>query len=1283
MIDQLDQDAELTMSTEAKDGFVHLHLHTEYSLLDGGNRIRPLMKRVGELGMSSVAITDHGNLYGCAEFHRAAKAEGIKPILGIEAYVAPGDRRNRTKTGGKDGGYHLVLLAETNEGWANLLQLSSDAYANGFYHRPRMDQETLRKWGRGLIAINGHLGSSLAHHLIQYEQTGNDCHWETAVEEARWHQEAFGSNDSGDPCFYIELQRIGVADQDSINPHLIRLAGELGLPLVCDNDVHFLNREDHETHDTLCCISMGKTRDDTTRLIYPTELYLKSPEEMRSLFKDIPEAVDNTVRIANRCNVDIDFDANHAPVVRVSGPTAKPVYDGSDLTSWFNKWCDQFELSPWNADDDDVDQKTLEADCDRALHNLCEAGLIWRYGPDGVTDEIRARCERELNILSSKQISAYFLIVWDFVNWARQRGIPASARGSGVGTMVGYVLGLSNACPVRYGLLFERFTDPDRSEYPDIDVDICQDGRSDVIRYVRDKYGHVAQIITFGRLKARAAIKDVARVHGLLPQEGQRLANLVPGELNITIDESIQKSSEFKSEYQNNPSSQSVIDAANQLEDHARHSGVHAAGVVVATQPLERIVPLCKASGSDDVVTQWDGPTCEQVGLLKMDFLGLRTLSTLELAKQHIRQSLDEEAIWKSVGRKIGTGDHPLDLDRLRFDDELVFETFRQGETAGVFQFESGGMRQLLQKMKPDRLEDLIAANALYRPGPMELIDEYCARKHGMSKVPSVQPIVDDLTSETYGIMVYQEQVMQIVHQLGGVPLRDAYTLIKAISKKKHAVIDANRSKFLEGSVEKGMTESEGGRLFDLILKFAGYGFNKSHSTGYAIIAYQTAYLKTYFPVQYMAAVLTYESQAKKTEDWAPYLDECRHVRWPDHSEESPHVGIEVCPPDINESDSTFTVVFDSDEPRDACHGRVRFGLSAIKGVGRSAIEAIIKARQEHTFRSLHDLCAKVPPRAVNKSTLESLVKSGAMDSLHGGNSRASMIAAIESALKFGQREARDREQGQGSLFGASDNSIQPGTNEEASPLPSIPGWSRLETLGYEREVLGFHVSGHPIDEYTDLVRPFVSINVSDIELLRPGSPLIVAGLISQVRNITVSKGKSAGSRMAVIELQDRLGSIEAVLFAESFAKNGTLVQPNSVVIATARMDERNGEKQLIIERLYRPEDAASYLTDRLDIDIHDDDETGMEQKIQMSAGILKQAGSAMTSHGAHPAGVSLRLVQNDKIIHMKTDLKVIPRSEVIRDLTNVLGGQDRLHLVGRDPGSVLQPRKSRSFRRS
>ena len=592
-------------------GFVHLHLHTEYSLLDGGNKISKLVARVKELGMHAVAVTDHGNLYGAIEFYSKAKASDVKPILGIEAYVAPNDRRDRKHTGIADGGFHLVLLAENNIGWQNLLKLSSDSFLNGFYYKPRMDKSTLAQWGDGLIAINGHLGSSLAHHLLQYQQTNNEAHWNAALDEARWHADVFKPNEAGQPRFFIELQRNGVIEQDRINPLLIKLARELNLPLVCDNDAHFLLAEDYEIHDSLCCISMGKTKDEQNRLRYPRDLYVKSPQMMADLFRDLPEAIQNSERIAARCNVELRFGENHAPLVKVAQHSDLPPFSGGDATAWFNDLCSRFELLPVSSEDVRTAQDELTRGCDHAMRTLCDAGVIWRYGVDGVTDTIRKRLDRELKILADKGISAYFLIVWDFVNWARQRGIPAAARGSGVGTMVGYVLGLSNSCPERYGLLFERFTDPDRSEFPDIDIDICQDGRASVINYVRQKYGHVAQIITFGRLKAKAAIKDVARVNGLSPGEGQRLANLVPNELFITIDAALQKEPDFKAEYQNNPVSRKVIDTAHELEDHARHAGVHAAGVVIATQPLDNIVPLCKASGNDDVVTQWDGPTCE------------------------------------------------------------------------------------------------------------------------------------------------------------------------------------------------------------------------------------------------------------------------------------------------------------------------------------------------------------------------------------------------------------------------------------------------------------------------------------------------------------------------------------------------------------------------------------------------------------------------------------------------------------------------------------------------
>ncbi len=1273
----------MTTPTPDSPRFTHLHLHSEYSLLDGHNRITRLVNRVADLGMTAVALTDHGNLYGAAEFHIAARNAGIKPILGIEAYVAPESRTMRSPSKlGPDGGFHLVLLARTNEGWGNLLKLSSDAFLKGFYRKPRMDKKTLADQSAGLIAINGHLGSSLAYHLTRFEQTGDEKHWHAAVEEATWHAHVFGTDEHGEPSFFIELQRNGVEDQDAINPHLVRLAKELSLPLVCDNDAHFLLAEDHQSHDTLCCISMGRTKDDPSRLTYPRDLYVKSPEEMAEVFHDLPEAIENTNRIADRCETTIDFDANHAPVVQIVAPDAAPEWDGQeDLTEWFTSWCAHIELHPFDQETDgEVDRSALEAECDRVLRLIAEAGLVWRYGTDGITDEIRARCERELQILSAKQISAYFLICWDFVNWARQRGIPASARGSGVGTMVGYVLGLSNACPVKYGLLFERFTDPDRSEYPDIDIDICQNGRGKVIRYVREKYGHVAQIITFGRLKAKAAIKDVSRVMGLEATEGQRLSNLVPGDLNITIDTALESAPDFKSEYEQNPMARRVIDEAKTLEGHARHAGVHAAGVVVATQPLDTIVPLCRVSGNDEAVTQWDGPTCERVGLLKMDFLGLRTLSTLDLARELIQVTLDEQAIWRAVGRSPGDGPHPLDLDRLPWDDQRVLDLFRRGDTSGIFQFESTGMRQLLREMQPDRLEDLIAANALYRPGPMDLIPEYNARKHGQSPVPSVHPIVDAFTAETYGIMVYQEQVMQIVHGLGDIPLREAYTLIKAISKKKVAVIDSAREGFIAGAGEKGLSKKEAEDLFDLILKFAGYGFNKSHSTGYAIIAYQTAWLKTWFPVQYMAAVLTFESAAKKTEDWAPYLEDCRHIRFSDHTEDRRHEGVEVKGPDINQSRRRFTVIHSDDEPPTSLNGAIRFGLGGIKGVGQNAVEAIISERDAHgSFGTLWDLCERIAPGSVNRATLEALVKAGALDSLHGMSNRSAMVAEVESALRAGHALAKDAASGQSQLWGAPES--DPEEDDTASSLPRTTPWNEREALGYERELLGFHVSGHPLDEYNVMLRAFCTSSIASLESIPLGRQVRIGAMIASSRVITIQRGRNTGQRMAILSLQDRTSSIEAVMFSDHFARDGHLVVSDAVVVVEGHADinNRSGDRQFIVERVVSPEDAPRCLTDRIELRmpwIEGESDKAAKERLRMAAGVIKQAGGSRISDGGHAAKVLLHLDLPGQLVTLKSNFRVVPHEELVDQLTRMLGGSDQVRLVGTIPRAAEKPNK-------
>lgn len=1261
--------------------FVHLHLHSEYSLLDGGNRIEALVKRVKQLGMSAVAVTDHGNLYGAMEFYTVARKNGIKPILGIEAYIAPdhdgkeGDRRSRVATKTQDGGFHLVLLAQNLTGWRNLMKLSSDSFLQGFYHRPRMDKSTLTQWGGGLIAINGHLGSSIAFHLTNFVQTGQESHWVLALEEARWHARAFPLDEHGEPRFYIELQR-HIPEQERINPLLKRLAAELGLPLVVDNDAHFLLEGDHDLHDTLCCISMAKNKDDPDRMRYPTQLFVKSPKEMADTFfePDEQEALANTARIAERCSVEIPLGESHAPMVRVKVPTQAARYERGDLSEWFKAYCRNFELSPFDGTDHAAQDET-KAQCDRALEMLCEAGLVWRYGPHGVTPIIRSRLERELQILATKSISAYFLIVWDFVNWAVQQGIPATARGSGVGTMVGYVLGLSNACPEKYGLLFERFTDPDRSEYPDIDIDICQEGRGVVLEYVRKKYGHVAQIITFGRLKAKAAIKDVARTMGVSVSEAQRLSDLIPGELNITIAKAIEREPALRAARDENPLIRKVLEHAQGLEDHARNSSTHAAGVVISTQPLENIVPLCRANAaSDDVITQWDGPTCEKIGLLKMDFLGLRTLSTIECAKKLIRESLAPAAQWAAVGRTAefegdpsARGAEPLDLDRIDFTDQRVLALFRRAETGGIFQFESGGMRKTLADMQPDRLEDLIAANALFRPGPMELIADYCKRKAGRQPVPRVHEVVDRLTAETYGVMVYQEQVMQVLHQLGDIPLRTAYTIIKAISKKKQDVINSARADFVKGAGVRGLAAAQANELFDLILKFAGYGFNKSHSTGYAIIAFQTAYLKTFFPAHYMAAVLSFESQAQKVEDWAVYLEECQRIPWADSTREHRHVGVEVKGPDINLSTRDFAVVFLPDEPHDHLHGHVRFGLRAMKGVSDNAIASLLEERKEHgPFRDIFDLCARVSHRSMNRSSLETLVKAGALDSLHGTLQRASVLASLEEALRAGQILAKDRAAGQMAMFGGGDaQSVATAAPEQPSALRRVDPWDRMTTLNYEREALGFHVSGHPLDEWRAEIDSFCTCDSGRLLATAGSGGLLIAGLITRIRQIITQKGASANRRMAIATLADRNGTFDAVLFAETFAAYGELMQEGKVVVLSGSIDRSRAEPGVIVDRVFAVEDAAAHLASRIEIRLTDpalessasSSEEPLAPTMRMLAGALRQAAGSVLSLKGRPVEVAIMIeVESGVATLVPHGMRVVAEAGVLRKLTEIVG---------------------------
>ena len=1269
----------------SKQPFVHLHLHTQYSLLDGANRIDQLIDRVRTLGMDAVAMTDHGNLHGAVEFYSKARAAAIKPILGIEAYVAPdvggraSDRTDRTRTGVADGGFHLVLLAENEVGWHHLIQLSSDSFQNGFYYKPRMDKSTLEQWGDGLIAINGHLGSSLAHHLESYERSGEAQHWQRALEEARWHAAVFKPNSAGEPRFYIELQR-HIEEQEAINPHLIRLARELELPLVCDNDAHFLEAEDWDSHDSLVCISTGKIKENAERMRYPPDLYVKSPEEMFELFGDYAEgagreALDNTIRIAERCNVDIDLTQNHAPVVKVvrraaSGESASRQAKGS--SAWLQEFCAGFELLAFDATRDSDSPEELERQCDDALRQLTEAGLLWRYGEDGITEEIRQRLDRELGILSAKSISSYFLICWDFVNEARSRGIPASARGSGVGTMVGYCLGLSNACPVHYGLLFERFTDPDRKEYPDIDIDICQDGRGEIIDYVRAKYdadgtGTVAQIITFNVLKAKAAIRDVGRVMNVPLGEVDRVAKLVGDQLNITLDEAIEQNPDLQSVYEGDDETRRWIDTARKLEGLTRHAGVHAAGVVIGNQALSNILPLAvnRQGDQDILITQWDGPTCEKVGLLKMDFLGLRTLSIIERARQLVAAKLDPEVIRSTVdprGERPPDWD-PLDLDRLTYDDPRVLDLFRRGETVSVFQFESDGMRRLLCSMAPDRLEDLIAANALYRPGPMALIDDYNSRKHGRQEVPKTHPIVEKHTAETYGIMIYQEQVMQIVHELGGIPLRAAYSLIKAISKKKHKIIAAQRAQFLKGAQEKGVAKREADKLFELILKFAGYGFNKSHSTGYAIVAYQTAYLKTYFPVQYMAAVLTYESV--NTDKVVKYIEESRRVLLPDGGR-----GIDVRAPDINSSEVGFTPVFAEGETQHAASGHIRFGLSAVKGVGEKAIRAIIGERDaDGPFQGLHDFCARVPLNLVNKTTIEALIKCGAFDAVHDSSRRAALIEASAGAIRRGHKKAEDRASGQTNLF---EMPAPAGEVVEAPviALPDVEPWTLKEQLKLEKSVLGFYVSSHPLEQHLDVLERFGSINAGELQGLPDGTEVTLGGMFTQIRKRVTQRGRSAGQTMAICGFEDPTGAVEVVAFSNVYARYGHLLEEDRVVFLQGKLQQRDASPSLLVDRVI-PLENVDELTRGVRIvlrtrDLPDAGNGGGEELRRRLSALRDLLWESTGGRSSPSVGVSIEIHTAERIVTVGLNgTRVKVSRDMSEQIESILGAPDCCQLVG------------------
>ncbi len=1137
-----------------------------------------------------MALTDHGNLFGAIEFYRAAKDAGVKPILGIEAYISPTTRHDRSMGNINTASYHLLLLAADKTGWGNLMKLSSRAYMEGFYYRPRMDRELLAQHNDGLICTTACLGGEVPSALLAGQR-------QRARKIAGEYRDIFGPQ-----RFFIEIQNQQLPEQQQINPQLVELAEELGVGLVGTNDVHFLRPEDKPAHEVLTCISTGKTLTEGGAIPYSPQLYLKDPAEMRQALAAWGGACDNTLKIAEMCDLDLDFSAKHLPIFKTP--------DGTSPTEH--------------------------------LHKLTSQGLQERFG-EAITDEHRKRLARELDVIEQKGYSSYVLIVHDFVQYARRQDIPCGARGSGCATLMGYCLGISDVDPMRYGLLFERWTDPQREEDPDFDIDICQEGRSHVIQYIRAKYGHVAQVITYGTLKARAAIRDVGRVMNISLGEVDTIAKKIPEALGTTIDSALETEPDLRRLSLSDPRIGQLMGYARTLEGLARHAGVHAAAILVADEPLENFVPLYKQADGDEAITQWGGPTCEKVGLMKTDLLGLKTLTVIQRAR-------------KLVSARSGKD---IDPQRIPLDDQEVFELFRQGHTDGVFQFESGGMKSVLLQMHPTRIEDLIAANAMYRPGPMELIASYCARKNGAEPVPSLHPLVDDILAETYGIMCYQEQVMQVLHRLGKLPLNTALTLIKAISKKNHDIIASERSNFIAGAGDNGISADEAEGLFDLIQKFAGYGFNKAHSTRYAIIAYQTAYFKAHWPMEFLAATLTLESS--DTDKVVQYIAEADRM------------GIKVVPPDINTCDSGFTV--DGDQ--------VRFGLEAVKGVGARAVEAIVAGREQiEKFSDLYHFCRNVDLRAVNRTAIEALIRCGAFDSL--GAHRAAMIAALDGAIQIGQGAAEARRNGQMDLFGADQDQTAPPPR-----FPDVEPFSEAQLLAAEKQALGFYITSHPLTHYArevdGLSRP-PGISIARLGDFRTDLNVTIGCMIASVRPTVTKTGRSAGKKMAMLTVEDLTGKCDAVVFADAYERVASLLKEGAIVFLEGRLDRRREIPSIIIAHVIPIDKAIEQLTGSILIrlpvtttELQSPPQTDGAETLQAIRGLLGEGG------GPCEIQFELRPVNHrDVRVRVRTDRRwfAAPSRKLVAELTKFLGEQN-LVLQPKGPAPNGAPQAHTTYTRN
>lgn len=1091
--------------------FTHLHVHTEYSLLDGSSKIKEITKRAAELGMDSLAITDHGVMYGVIDFYKAAKEAGIKPVLGCEVYVAPGSRFDKEAGTGEDKYNHLVLLAENNTGYQNLMKIVSRGFTEGFYYKPRVDKELLREFHEGIIATSACLAGEVQRYLARGM-------YEEAKRVALYYQDIFGKDN-----FFLELQDHGIAEQHYVNPQLLRMSEETGIELICTNDVHYTYADDADAHDILLCIQTGKKVTDENRMRYTGgQYYLKSPEEMAELFKYAPQALANTEKIAKRCNVEIEFGVTKLP--RFAVPEG--------FTSWtyLNYLCYEGlkKRYPEQAADISVEEFVRLAK-EESVEDRKD--VVIKIAED--TNNIFQRLAYELSVIYSMGYVDYFLIVWDYINFAKRHDIPVGpGRGSAAGSIVSYCLEITDLDPIKYSLIFERFLNPERVSMPDIDVDFCYERRQEVIDYVVEKYGKdcVSQIVTFGTMAARAVIKDVGRVLDLPYAMVDNIAKMVPREIGITIDKALAENPDLKSEYENNEVVKDLIDKSKRLEGLPRHASMHAAGVLICGKPVEDYVPL--STGSDGaVVAQFVMTTLEELGLLKMDFLGLRTLTVIKDAENLIKK------------HNKGFSIHNID-----YSDKGVFDAISTGKCDGIFQLESAGMKSFMKELKPRSLEDLIAGISLYRPGPMDFIPQYIKGKNNQDSVTYACPQLEAILKPTYGCIVYQEQVMQIVRDLAGYSWGRSDLVRRAMSKKKAYVMEQERKNFIygnpdegvKGCVNNGIDEKVAGKIYDDMIDFAKYAFNKSHAACYAVVSFQTAYLKTYYPVEFMAALMT--SVIDNTSKVAGYIYACKQMN------------IGILPPDVNESQMEFTVE----------NGKIRFAMAAIKSLGRPTIQAILKERGENgSFISMQDFVTRMS-QALNRRAIENFVKAGAFDTF--GHTRKSMMIVSESMLDSAIKHNKDSMTGQMSLF---DFAAEEDKKAFEIRIPDVAEYTKEELLGYEKEILGVYVSGHPLDEYTGMVNKYITNVSSDFEVddelgetkARDGAIATIGGLITEKTIKTTKKGQL----MAFLTVEDVVGTVEVVVFPNSFTANRVVIDHAEKVFVTGKVQANVDENAKLI----------------------------------------------------------------------------------------------------------------------